>query len=240
MASAAEVTTRWFDHRLIRAARIVVGVGVFGTVIANMFIVAGHPGGLDLGNYLSFFTNLSNLIAGVVFVVSGAFVRDRLPAWWDGVRGAMALYLGLAGVVFALLLQWLPSAGTITPWVNAIVHLGMPILAVLDWLLIPSIRAAPWWRPLAWLAFPLAYLVYTLIRGPIVDWYPYDFVDPRLWGGYERLVRTTGVVVLGFLAGAIVLDMLGRVRFRLAIRAERRSVAAGGSTVSVERDSVRR
>jgi hypothetical protein len=30
---------------------------------------------------------------------------------------------------------------------------------------------------LAWLAYPAAWLGYTLIRGASVDWYPYPFVD---------------------------------------------------------------
>lgn len=27
--------------------------------------------------------------------------------------------------------------------------------------------------------FPAAYFAYSLIRGPIVDWYPYPFLDPN-------------------------------------------------------------
>jgi hypothetical protein len=33
---------------------------------------------------------------------------------------------------------------------------------------------------LSWLAFPVLWLVYTLIRGAVTDWYPYPFLDPDL------------------------------------------------------------
>ena len=35
--------------------------------------------------------------------------------------------------------------------------------------------------------------IYTLTRGPIVDWYPYPFIDPRSQG---YLSMTLGVVVV--------------------------------------------
>ncbi|MET0590275.1 MAG: Pr6Pr family membrane protein [Naasia sp.] len=208
----------WFDAPVVRVLRVIVGAGAVVTVIVNMGIVASLPEGLDVAEYFSFFTNLTNLLAGVVFIISGLRTRSRLPRWWDGLRGAVAVYLALTGVVFALLLAGLPSAGTITPWVNAVVHQAMPIIAVVDWLLIPAAVRAVWWRPLAWLAYPIAYLAYTLIRGAFVSWYPYPFLDPTLEGGYARLLTSAGVVVVGFLIGAIILDLVGRLRRGIALR----------------------
>jgi len=33
---------------------------------------------------------------------------------------------------------------------------------------------------LIFLVYPVAYGAYSLIRGPIVDWYPYPFLDPQV------------------------------------------------------------
>ncbi len=210
----------WFDAPVVRIARIVIGASAIITVLVNIGIVASLPEGLDLAEYFSYFTNLTNLLAGGVFIVSGSRPRARLPKWWDGVRGAAAIYLALTGVVFALLLADSPTVGTITPWVNAVVHQIMPILAVVDWLVIPAVVRAAWWRPLVWLIYPVIYLTFSLVRGPLVDFYPYPFLDPRLEGGYERLTVSTGAVVVGFLIGAIVVDQVGRLRRRVAIDLE--------------------
>lgn len=205
-------------HPAVRAARLVLGLLGFGTVIVNMFIVAGLPEGLHLGNYLSFFTNQANLFAGAVLVVGGVVPADRLPPWWDGLRGAAVVYLLVTLIVFAVLLEGLPTAGTITPWVNTVVHRLMPVVLVLDWLLIPAAQPARWWRPLAWLAYPVGYLGYSLLRGAVVDWYPYPFLDPRGPSGYAGLVGSAGAVVVGCFAAALVLDQVGRLRRRLAVR----------------------
>ena len=39
---------------------------------------------------------------------------------------------------------------------------------------------------LPWLGVPLVYVAYSLLRGPLVDWYPYPFLDPAD-GGYGRV-----------------------------------------------------
>jgi hypothetical protein len=47
---------------------------------------------------------------------------------------------------------------------------------------------------LAWsVLFPLAWLAYTLLRGPVVTWYPYPFIDV-ITHGYVRVVANVLVV----------------------------------------------
>ncbi|MCU1436961.1 MAG: Integral rane protein [Naasia sp.] len=86
-----------------------------GTVIVNIVVVAGGPEGLRLAEYLSFFTNRTNLYAEAVLAISGLVPRDRLPRWWDGPREAAAAHPAVTFVVFAVLLDGAPGARTITP-----------------------------------------------------------------------------------------------------------------------------
>ncbi len=56
---------------------------------------------------------------------------------------------------------------------------------------------------LPWLSFPVAYIAYTLIRGAIVDWYPYFFVNPHRAGGYLAVAASClaiGVGMIGLIA----------------------------------------
>ena len=39
------------------------------------------------------------------------------------------------------------------------------------------------------------WLVYTMIRGPIADWYPYPFLDPDLESAGSIVVTCLGIVV---------------------------------------------
>jgi len=48
-----------------------------------------------------------------------------------------------------------------------------------------------------WLLFPAIYLAGTLIRGPMVDWYHYPFLDPRGEGGFPSVAPySVGVLIL--------------------------------------------
>jgi len=112
----------------------------------------------------------------------------------DVLRGAAVVYLVTTGVVYALLLSNADVQVTL-PWVNTVLHRVMPIVVFLDWLIVPpsstiSMREASWW-----LAFPIVWTVYTMIRGAIVDWYPYPFLDPRLHGPVEIAVTMVGIAL---------------------------------------------
>jgi hypothetical protein len=48
-----------------------------------------------------------------------------------------------------------------------------------------------------WMAFPLAYVTYALIRGAIVNWYPYFFVNPHRHGGYLLVAGDCAAITVG-------------------------------------------
>ena len=67
--------------------------------------------------------------------------------------------------------------------------------------------------------FPLLYLAYVLIRGAVVDWYPYPFLNPARVGGYGGVaLHALGIAAL-FVVGGWLLFKLGNWRRdRLAAR----------------------
>ena len=64
---------------------------------------------------------------------------------------------------------------------------------------------------LAWLLYPLAYLVYTLIRGAEVDWYPFPFLDVSQHGYGGVLLNCAGMLI-GFVAAAAAFVAVGSRR----------------------------
>ncbi len=158
------------------------------------------------GNYFSFFTIQSNLLAAAVLIWSVTGDQDRRdPATVDLVRGAATLYLCITGLVVVLLLSGRQEELAVPlKWVDAVVHQVMPIVLLADWLIVPPTTRIPFRRALVWLVYPLVYAAYSLIRGPLVDWYPYPFLNPNHVGGY-------GVVALscvGIAGGTFFLTWL--------------------------------
>lgn len=163
----------------------------------------------SVANFFSFFTIQSNLLATVAFLWAAALAirpaTGRSPPALDRLRGAAVVYMVITGVVYELLLSDLPPGEDSTiPWVNTVVHTIMPIAVALDWVIDPpaariSTRVAAWW-----LAFPLAWTAYTLARGPLVDWYPYPFIDPRVHGALGVAGRAAAIAVGFVLVSALV------------------------------------
>ena len=190
----------------------------FGTLaivaMTYQFAVLDVEPGYTRGNFFSFFTIQSNIVAVAALFLLVAVPSAHRTALFDGVRQAAVLYIAITGVVFAVLLSGLQEdLQTSASWVDVVVHKLMPIVLVADWLIDPPRYRLPKWTVLAWLAYPAAWLVYTLVRGEIVDWYPYPFVDVSNLGYGGVLARAAGLTV-AFALGAAALLWLGNRRSR--------------------------
>ncbi|MFI1104510.1 Pr6Pr family membrane protein [Streptomyces melanogenes] len=164
-------------------------------------------------NWISYFTNLSNLLGAAVLLAGGlALLRGTRPVP-DLLRGAATLYLVITGVVYWALLAGTIDANTII-WANNVVHGVIPAVFLADWLLRPPPRRISWTQSLPWLAFPLLYLAYSLLRGPHAGWYPYDFLDPREPGGYTHVATWSVIITLAFTGMASLLVLYVNVRHR--------------------------
>ena len=85
----------------------------------------------------------------------------------------------------------------------------VPVLAVVGWLVAGPRPRAPWRDALLALAWPVAWLAWTLVVGAVTGWYPYPFLDVGAEGAGSVAVTCLGVTVL-FLALAAVLSRLDR------------------------------
>ncbi|MBF6212701.1 Pr6Pr family membrane protein [Nocardia puris] len=201
--------TAWW----IRGLRVAFGVlGVVALVwipVRNLDVET-----FSTANYFSYFTIQSNVVGVVVLLIGG--LRDPLAQRWQVIRGAATLYLMITGVVYAVLLADIDVMLT-DKWINDILHRVLPIVLVLDWLAAPAALAITGKLIGGWLIYPVVYGAYTLIRGPIVDWYPYPFIDPREQGYVSLtigLIVLTGVFALLAVAVAAVGNLAGRWRER--------------------------
>jgi hypothetical protein len=162
---------------------MVFRLAIVVSVLAGIVLTALGPA--TVTGLLPYFTIQSNVAVGLF--AGYAFWR----AWQDrpeppsALKGAVTLYTTITGVVYHLVL-----ANPASPFAmvqpdralgealgNQFLHTVVPVLAVADWALFDQRgrlrpRYAAWW-----LAFPLAYLGFALIRGLIVHRYPYPFLD---------------------------------------------------------------
>lgn len=200
------------DRMWIRILRLCVGLFALAAVAYRTWVAVGD-GQRSLAEHVSLFTIQTNFVFGLTLVLSAAVRRASLPRWWDHLRGALTFYLVMAGIVYALLVAppgefWSWNID----WPNLAMHRVAPLFAIADWVLVTMRTRAGWLRPLAWMIYPAAFLGYSWVRGAITGWYPYDFLNPTLPGGWGAVLPMTGIVLVAFLAISIIVHLLGNVR----------------------------
>jgi hypothetical protein len=169
-------------------------------------------------NFFSFFTIDSNVGAVAVFAIGAVLLIRNMgdSRWFALLRASITTYMAVTFVVYNLLLRGIElPQGTTVPWSNEILHVVAPLLIVLDWFFAPGRRRLEWKDLRVVIAFPIIWVIYTLIRGPLAydetghkpTWYPYPFLNPALspegyWSVLFYVILIAGVVI-GTGAGVI-------------------------------------
>lgn len=187
------------SHRAIRLAL----ASLLTAALISQFVIGATDAGLTAINFFSYFTVLSNTVA-VVMLTMLAFRpgRNGSPGFAT-FRGAVTVYMSVTGFVYVTILYpQLVDVGVPEPWIDLSIHVIGPILIALDWIFDPPPLRLTSRTPAIWLAFPALYLIYSLIRGPIADWYPYPFLDPNQsdvgYGAVAVWSLIVLIVILGF------------------------------------------
>ena len=178
---------------------------MFAVVIALLVVEVTSRSGVAWR--LITFTYQANILAAAFY--AWTLFSPRADAR-TGLRGAVVLYVVVAGVVWNLLLTG-RSMGY-TP-ANFLLHVVVPVLAVTDWLLVGrGASLGKWWHPLAWLAYPAAYLgVALVVLNRVGRRAPYYFLDPGSVG-IAAVTVNVSVLAAGFVGLGYLLLAAARLR----------------------------
>ena len=195
------------DRRLALAL-LRVGFALLALVaIAVQMLDLADKGILNPVNFFSYFTIQSNLLAVAALLWTAAAWQRARSDTHEFFRGAATTYLTVTFVVFALLLAD-TDVDTAIVWVDRVLHRVMPIVVVADWLIDPPSRRIEFRRALWWVAYPVAWVAYTLVRGLATDWYPYPFLDPAN-GGYGAVAIYSVAILIGMLVFIYAIVWMG-------------------------------
>ncbi|MFD7074303.1 Pr6Pr family membrane protein [Nocardioides sp. NPDC059952] len=187
------MTKTWSILRLAMAALILAAVVTeFGNAMSTV-PAEGSSTATVLVNFFSYFTIQSNLFALAALVAGAFWALTRTgpePVWIAVLLAAATTFMTITGLVYNLLLRGIALAAT--PWANEVLHLIGPIFLILDLFFAPPRRRLPWRTVGVVIAWPILWVVYTLLRGenvvsPLTGegwWYPYPFLNPHVQDGY--------------------------------------------------------
>jgi hypothetical protein len=181
----------------VRVLRVTLRVAIVLAVLLALVAVATSTRSGLLWR-LSTFTYQVNVLAAAYYLWTLAWPRADARV---GIRGAVVLYVLIAGVIWNLFLTGYSMGYTPA---NMLLHVVVPVLALTDWLLVGRDQAqVRWWQPVAWLAYPTAYLALALVvLNNAGRRAPYYFLDPDTVGAATVVmnicVLAGGALMLGY------------------------------------------
>lgn len=165
--------------------------------------------GEQIRRFFFFFTIQSNLAVawGAWMLVRNLEVNTRL---FRAVRLASILGITVTGAVHWFFLRPLLHLHGSDYLADKLLHVVVPLVAVLGWLVFGPRRRADRGEVLPALAWPVLWLVVTLAVAPLFDdYYPYPFLNVKTHGWGTVLVNSV-VIALFFFALCFVALWLDR------------------------------
>ncbi len=212
------------SHQVVAFSRWVIaatGAVTVGIAIHTAQTASGFEATAD---FLSSVTAQTNILSIVAFAIAGAHAwrGGRRAVGRAGGRGQGAharraarialmrgvnvatlvsmslLFLGIYGPVV------ITDPAQLNP-TSVLLHVVIPALAVVEWIVFSPERRAPVGGALLVLVFPVLWFVFTNVRGAFTGQYVYEFLDPVGPAGPARAVAMTVLIIsCFFLVGVAV------------------------------------
>lgn len=185
--------------------RLLIGFGLIGSVIWQVTDRIAN-GIFRPYEYFAYFSIVTAIIAGLFLITTGfgLLLNFEDTKWVEISRLSLAVALIVVGVVYHALLADVANdvrdgdyAWPVLP--NEIIHTYAPILAALEYLIsIKAFRIRL--KAFLWVAvFPLTWLVLSIIRGSLTNWWPYWFINPNGEAGLGGMLTYIGAITVFFL-----------------------------------------
>lgn len=134
--------------------------------------------------YFSYFTIQSNILIALSFTAFGWESNSQLNRFFTNknTTTAIAVYITIVALVYNTVLRFIMKLEGLQLIVDTMLPVIIPLVFVIFWYLNINNSHAKWRNTFYWLFFPLIYLLYTIVRGSLVAFYPYPIMDVGKFG----------------------------------------------------------
>ena len=214
-----DFVTLWIQNQnKVRRFATLLAVLGWAAVLTQLYlsieaeIRSGRGAAFGVLMYTGYFTLLTNIFCAAVasahaWPKSTAKLGDTLCAPW--VVSAATLSIVMVGSIYFALLRNMYNPQGINFWVNSTLHYVIPpLFMIFWWQIIPrgGLVLSDVWRILT---YPVAYLIYLIVRGEATGLYPYFFIDvPRI--GYGHALTNAALISGVFALSAVLMVFIKR------------------------------
>ena len=169
----------------------------------------GNPDQGALGRIFDFFTYVtqwSNILVAVIMWMLVANPR-RNGKVFRVLRLDTILMISVTGIIYQGLLAASAKNVGLEVVTNFFLHQLTPIVVVVVWLLVGPRRQFKWVDiPLA-LILPIVWAIFALVRGAVINAYPYGFLNVDKHGLGTVIVTVIAIAIFGVIISAIYLGL---------------------------------
>ncbi len=146
-------------------------------------------------NVFAFFTVQSNILIAVAsFLLATDPYRQSMSFAVLRMTGLVAITI--TGIVYHVALRKILELDSWGLAADQLLHTVVPVMAVAGWVLFGPRKLVSARIALLALIFPVAWLIFTLVRGAFVPFYPYPFIDVTVLGYAKTLLNCLWVALL--------------------------------------------
>lgn len=170
------------------------------------------PMGETIIRFFSFFTILTNLIVAVSLTSMLFFPRSVMGVFFSRTEyfTANTVYIVIVCMVYNIVLRSLWAPQGLQKLVDELLHSVIPVLYLLLWLFFVPKRTLEWKDLIGWLAYPVLYIIYTIVRGELSGFYPYPFINVTDIG-YPKALLHGGYVMIAFISVSLLFIAIGKL-----------------------------
>lgn len=194
-------------------------------------MITGLTKGKFNADQLVYYTILSNLIicaayAVLLFKSLTLSLKNKKVKSYDFssfASGALTLMILVTGLVYNFVLApTISDTGqySVDSLSNFLVHSFVPIAVFADWILFENKSKMKKYYPFVWLAIPLIYWIFTIIRASfgyplfvtsasVAKYYPYFFIEVSVYG-WGKVILNVAILIIGFLIFGFLMYSFGR------------------------------
>ncbi|WP_316798712.1 Pr6Pr family membrane protein [Pedobacter frigidisoli] len=157
--------------------------------------------------FLSFFTVTTNMIVGSCFLVISIFPKGKIGAFFrsPSTITAITVYIVVVGLIYNLLLRGLVVQEGWSRVADELLHVLSPLLVLIFWIFFVDKSTLRYSSAKQWLIYPLAYIAFVVVRGLIINQYPYPFINVVNLGYPKAIVNAFFCVVLFWLLSVLLI-----------------------------------
>lgn len=160
---------------------------------------------------LPFFTVLSNILCAIALTAILLFKDSGIGRFFasSSTRAAVTIYIVIVGLIYNLALRGLEMPTGWNSVANELLHVVNPLLVLAYWIFFANKSNLEYKNAWAWLIYPVLYVIMIVVRGALLNKYPYPFINVVTLG-YPKALLNTLIILIVFYVVSLLFILVGK------------------------------